>query len=118
MKHVKHNSSSYPAVSIALAQLNIIPNRPDINTQKIIKEITEAKKRKVDIIVFPEMAVPGYLLGDEWENDSFVRDVEFFNEDIWKSSKGITVVWGSLSADWNRKGEDGRIRKYLSLIHI
>ncbi len=112
MKRVITDPSSFPAFTAALAQLNITAGHPDINTQKILAEISLAKKRKVDVIVFPEMAVPGYLLGDEWENDSFVRDIESFNDEICKASTGITVVWGSLFADWNQKGEDGRVRKY------
>lgn len=99
-------------VKFALSQLDIMAGHPDVNVAKIIKEIEKAKQRGIDVIVFSEMAVPGYLLGDEWENVSFVNDLMDYNEDIKKASSGITVIWGNVYVDLNAKGEDGRARKY------
>ncbi len=69
----------------------------------------------MDMIVFPEMAVPGYLIGDEWEYASFLRECERCNEEIRRASAGITVVFGSVAVDRSRKNEDGRVRKYNAL---
>lgn len=102
------------AIKIAVAQIEIIPGHPDRNTEKIIREINKAKKTHTDIIVFPEMAVPGYLLGDEWENTAYVKDCYSFNEDIKNATEGITAIWGNVDIDTNLKAEDGRIRKYNS----
>jgi NAD+ synthase (glutamine-hydrolysing) len=99
-------------VNFAVAQMDVTPNRPDVNFAKIIKETEAAKKRKIDIILFPEMALPGYLLGDEWENDSFIADCMEFNERILAASQDIAIVWGSVYADFTKLNEDGRIRKY------
>jgi len=99
-------------LKIAVAQIDIIAGRPDLNTKKIISEIENAKREGDDIIVFPEMSVPGYLLGDEWENNSFVKDCFAFNNDIKNVTKGIVAIWGNVDIDISKKNEDGRIRKY------
>ncbi len=99
-------------IKFAIAQLDIIPGHPDKNVAKILKETEAAKRRKVDIILFPEMAVSGYLLGDEWENDGFIHDLVGYNQDILAKSEGIAIFWGNVYAEFDKKGEDGRTRKY------
>jgi NAD+ synthase (glutamine-hydrolysing) len=103
--------SKYPA-KIAVAQIDIIPGHPDLNTAKILAEISKAREAGDHIIVFPEMAVPGYLLGDEWENAAFVRDCYAYNQAIKEASTDIAVIWGNIDIDETKRGEDGRIRKY------
>ncbi len=104
-------------VKFAVAQVEVVAGRPDLNVKKIINEIKKAKQRGIDVILFSEMVVPGYLLGDEWENDSFIKDLLQYNEDILKESEGITVIWGNVFAELDKKGEDGRLRKY-NAVHI
>ncbi len=99
-------------VKFALAQIEVVAGRPDLNVAKMIREIEVAKRRNVDVILFSEMVVPGYLLGDEWENESFVNDLMDYNQDVLEASQGIAVIWGNVFVDKNKKGEDGRIRKY------
>ncbi len=96
----------------AIAQLDIIAGHPDINAAKIINEIKKAQEQGVDLIVFSEMAVPGYLLGDEWENESFVKDCYSYNSLIKDATQNITAIWGNIDIDVNQKAEDGRIRKF------
>ncbi|MDD4655240.1 MAG: hypothetical protein PHT08_07530, partial [Bacteroidales bacterium] len=69
-------------MKVAIAQIEICPGHPDRNTQTVIREIKKAIEAGDDLIVFPEMTVPGYLLGDEWENDAFVRDCFLYNRII------------------------------------
>lgn len=99
-------------MNIAIAQMEVIPGRPDKNVPKILKEAEAAKGRKVDIIFFPELAVSGYLNGDEWENDSFIKDLVGYNRDILEKSDGIAIFWGNVFAEFDKNGEDGRTRKY------
>jgi NAD+ synthase (glutamine-hydrolysing) len=101
-------------IKIALAQLDIQPGHPASNVKKILLEIEKARSSGDDLIVFPELSVPGYLLGDEWENTSFVRDCFNYNEEIKNASEGIAVIWGNIDLDTSKRGEDGRIRKYNS----
>jgi NAD+ synthase (glutamine-hydrolysing) len=99
-------------MKISVAQLEIIAGHPDINVSKILLEIEKAKQNNVDIIVFSEMAVPGYLIGDEWENTAFIKDCFSYNEIIKNATEGIVAIWGNIDLDFNNKSEDGRIRKY------
>jgi NAD+ synthase (glutamine-hydrolysing) len=99
-------------VKFALAQLEVTPGRPDLNFEKIIREIQSAKKRNIDVIVFSEMVVFGYLQGDKWEYDNIIRDLLKYNEKIREASEGITVIWGNIFAEFDKKNEDGRTRKY------
>ncbi len=99
-------------IRVAVVQMEVVPGRPDKNTEKIIEKIREAKKNKNDIVIFPEMAVAGYLIGDEWENESLIKKLMKINEIIREESDGIIVIWGNVWADFEKIGEDGRIRKY------
>jgi NAD+ synthase (glutamine-hydrolysing) len=99
-------------VKIAVAQIDVIAGRPDLNAEKIISEIEKARIAGDDMIVFPEMAVPGYLLGDEWENAAFVKDCFAYNEEIKNATSNIVAIWGNVDLDAALKSEDGRIRKY------
>ena len=96
----------------ALAQIEILPGKPWQNTQKILNLIAEAKENKADIIIFPEMAVPGYLLGDTWEQTAFLDECTCCNQAITEAAKGIIVIWGSIAQDKSKKNNDGHIRKY------
>lgn len=99
-------------MKIGLVQIEVIPQRIDINLQKIIEHIKQAKEKDLDVVVFPEMAVGGYLVGDEWENEDYINELFAANEEIKKHSDGIIVVWGNVDVDKKKKNEDGRWRKY------
>lgn len=96
----------------ALAQMEVIPGRPDLNTKNMLKLITVAREKNAQMIVFPEMAIPGYLLGDTWEQSSFLRDCEHYGRLVTEASTNICVLFGNVAVDWNKSGDDGRVRKY------
>ncbi|MEI0842375.1 NAD(+) synthase [Brachyspira pilosicoli] len=102
-------------MKIAICQFEIIPSMPVINASKMIKYIEEARDNKADIIVFPELSVSGYMVGDMWESESFVRECERLGEEIIKASKDIYVIFGNIALDKAKKNFDGRVRKYNAL---
>src|SRR5882724_117796 len=51
-------------IKIGIAQIKTDPGRIDANTRKIIDSIHSAKKENVDLLVFPELTIPGYLSRD------------------------------------------------------
>ena len=102
-------------MKIALSQLEIIPSTPTNNAARIINYIEEAKNNKADMIIFPELAISGYLIGDMWESESFIRECEELGEEIIKASKDIFVIFGTVAVDKNKKNFDGRVRKYNAL---
>lgn len=93
--------------------MKIEPANPRANAQKILSEIEKAKLQGIELIAFPEMAVPGYLIGDRFEDDAFLRECEHWNGVIRDASQGLTVVWGSVKVEFDRLSEgSGRARKH------
>lgn len=99
-------------LKIALAQIEIIPGRPDINTRTMLNEIDQARQQQAQMIIFPEMSIPGYFLGDTWEQPSFLRDCEEYGQQIIAASVDLCIIFGNIAMDWNKVNDDGRIRKY------
>jgi NAD+ synthetase len=98
--------------NIALAQLEVTPGRPDLNSAAMLGMIAEARDRKADLVIFPELAIPGYLLGDTWEQPAFLKDCEEYGRRIIAASQEICVMFGNVGVDWDKRGDDGRVRKY------
>ncbi len=104
-------------LKIAMAQMEVIPGHPDLNAEKILQLMAEAREQGTDLIIFPEMSIPGYLLGDTWEQSSFLADCENYGKDIIAATAGteLTVIFGNIAVDWEKKNNDGRVRKYNAL---
>ena len=102
-------------IKIAMAQLRITPGHPSVNTEKMLSFIQEAKESHADLIIFPEMSIPGYLLGDTWEQRAFIKDCEECGQDIIDASKDIAIIFGNVAVDWDNKNNDGRPRKFNAL---
>ncbi|WP_425057857.1 Glutamine-dependent NAD(+) synthetase [Sporomusa carbonis] len=99
-------------LKIALGQMEVIPGRPDLNTGKMLTMIHDASHQQADIIIFPEMAIPGYLLGDTWEQQAYLRDCETFGHQVIAASRDICIVFGNVAVEWDKHGDDGRVRKH------
>ena len=61
------------------------------------------------------MCIPGYLLGDTWEQTAFLKDCLSYGEDIIAASQDICIIFGNIAVDWDKKNTDGRVRKYNAL---
>lgn len=81
---------------IALAQINPIIGNLSHNTEKICDYIEGARKKGVDIILFPEMALIGYPPEDLVLLPSFIQAVEKFLNKVIRASQGIAVVVGTV----------------------
>ncbi len=103
------------AIPIALAQMEVKPGRPAENAARMLRFIDDARQAGAQLVVFPEMAIPGYLIGDEWERPAFLRDCEAAGAAVVSASRGLIVLFGNVAMDWSRKNEDGRVRKYNAL---
>ena len=97
---------------LAVAQLDVEPNRPDINVARMLDAIEQLRRRGTDLVVFSEMGVPGYMIGDAFEREAFLADCEAYNADIVAASSGLTVIWGNVLVDRTKRNWDGTIRKY------
>lgn len=99
-------------IKIATAQIDVIPGNIRENWKQIEEEIRIARERGAHILVLPEMCLTGYLIGDLWDQNSFLRECEAYNEKIAAAARGMTILWGSCAIDWEKTNDDGRPRKY------
>ena len=97
--------------AITLAQMEVRAGRPDLNVGSMLGFIERARAAGAAIVAFPEMCIPGYILGDTWEIDALVEDFEDWSDAIREASRGIAVVFGNVALDRAAIGEDGRVRK-------
>jgi NAD+ synthase (glutamine-hydrolysing) len=97
---------------IALAQLN--PTSGDINgnAARILGALDAAVRRGADLLVTPEMALPGYCIGDLVEDVGFLEANELAMQRIAEAARGITAVIGFIDYDANARDDSGAIRKY------
>lgn len=102
-------------VKICFSQIDVEPGHPDLNVERMLQAIAEAKKNNTDIIIFSEMCIPGYLLGDTWEQTAFLKDCLSYGDDIIAASQDICIIFGNIAVDWDKKNTDGRVRKYNAL---
>jgi NAD+ synthase (glutamine-hydrolysing) len=109
---------------IALAQIEVVAGMPERNVASILSMIARAKDAGADAVVFPEMCVGGYLLGDRFLDDNFCRELMRYNQTLIEASDGIAVAWGNIFLDdaMSARGihgyhpnKDGRIRRYNAI---
>lgn len=102
---------------IALVQMDVKPGRPDLNAAHMLDRIREARDAGAEIVVFSELCLSGYIIGDLWELDTLVEDFASYSEIIREASRGLTVLFGNVAVDRQRLSEDGRLRKY-NAVHV
>ena len=91
--------------------MEVRAGRPDLNVESMLGFIERAREAGAAIVAFPEMCIPGYILGDTWEIEAFVEDYESWSTAILDASRRIAVVFGNVAIDRRAIGEDGRVRK-------
>ncbi len=94
-------------MKILIAQMEVVPGNPEANFSTVKRFIEEGVRKNADLVVFPEMCVPGYLLADLWEEASFVERCVQVNESIQKLSDRIDILFGSVARE-DENGENGR----------
>ncbi|MBQ9442316.1 MAG: hypothetical protein IJU55_04830, partial [Selenomonadaceae bacterium] len=94
-------------LKIAYAQMEIVAGRPDLNAEKILNYVEQAKEKSADIVIFPELCLSGKFVGNNFEKTSFMNDCKFFGEKIISASENITVIFGNV--DGNFVAKNGKI---------
>lgn len=67
---------------VALTQMDIVWENKEKNMQKVMKLVEEAKKQKVELIVFPEMTLTGFTMNTKLAGEEllFSPTVAFFKK--------------------------------------
>ncbi len=87
---------------LAMAQMNPVVGDVENNVRAIKGWIREAKRAHADVVVFPELAVPGYPPEDLLLMPQFLREVHRAKSQLVKSSTGIMAVVGSVTESEDR----------------
>lgn len=93
-------------MKIVLAQQNYHIGNFELNTQKIITAIREAKAAGADLILFSEMCVCGYPARDFVEFNNFITQCEVAVDIIRQEADTIGVLIGSPSRNPSKLGKD------------
>lgn len=83
-------------MKIAMAQMDVKAGYPEQNIATMSDWVQTAKAEGADIIVFPELCVGGYLIGDLWLDDEYCKYLMSFNDKIREMSDGIGVIFGNV----------------------
>lgn len=101
-------------IDFGLNQMCVKPDQPRLNADYIIQQIYDAEQSNIEILIFPEMCISGYLVGDIFEDQDLCSDVVRHNERIREATRNLNVIviFGSLFQSPTEVGEDGRRRLY------
>jgi len=97
---------------IALAQLNPVIADLDGNVQKIHRAISQARSQGCGLVIFPELALSGYMAEDLMQNAGFLDHLELALESVRAESDGIAVILGHPSRN---PGHGKALRNCLSV---
>lgn len=99
---------------IAISQRNIQVGDIEGNTERFLADIATAKSAGAGLVVGTELMISGYMAGDAYEDDAWVRYAEEQNARIIESTRNsaLAVIWGNIKSDPTTRNEDGRMRKY------
>ncbi len=93
-------------MKIALAQQNYHIGNFDLNVQKIISGIQEAKKQGADLVIFSELCVCGYPPRDFLEFNDFINQCYQALDTIKEHADTIGVLVGAPARNPNFEGKD------------
>ena len=104
-------------IRIAFGQIQVHPGEPAINFQSMMHAIDYAKAVSTDILIFPELCLSGYLVGDLWDQVPFVKDCLYYGEELVKATENtnLTIIFGNVGVDESLRNLDGSLRKYNAL---
>jgi NAD+ synthase (glutamine-hydrolysing) len=84
------------SIILALGQMQVIPGQIKQNFLMLKKMVIDAKSQGAKMIVFPELCLTGYLIGDQFLDNAWVDYAVSFNEEIKALSTDIIIVWGNV----------------------
>ncbi|QIK69320.1 NAD(+) synthase [Erysipelothrix sp. HDW6C] len=82
-------------MKLALVQLRVKSNNTKSNLAQM-QSFIDLHRDAADIIVFPEMSVGGYMIGDRYENEDAMNELLALNETLRAMSKGTALIWGNV----------------------
>jgi NAD+ synthase (glutamine-hydrolysing) len=87
------------ALRVALAQINATVGDISGNVRKILETCERAREAQADLVVFPELAIPGYPPEDLLLRSSFIEKNLAAWDEVAGGVRGITAVVGFVDRD-------------------
>ena len=84
---------------LAVSQLNATVGELDANAARVAHGIERARAAGVELLVFPEMVIPGYLPEDLLLKPAFIQRVTETTRSLAALTRGMTVLVGTLERD-------------------
>ncbi|AHG19065.1 NAD synthetase [Chania multitudinisentens RB-25] len=97
------------ALSIALAQLNLLVGDIEGNTERMLQTVQEQQKAGADLVMFTELALSGYPPEDLLYRDDFYLRCDTQLKRLQQASADVAILVGH---PWR---EDGKLYNALSL---
>lgn len=92
-------------MKIALAQINPIIGAFEKNSQKMLSFIEEAKRKKADLVIFPELSLVGYPPLDLLDKEHFVNDNLKYFQKLVSQIKDISAIIGFVDKNPQKIGK-------------
>ena len=101
-------------MKIRYSQVTIVPGNPQKNFETCQKAAQRAKKDGIDLLILPEMAIPGYLIADKFEENDFIEDCEYYSHKLAEeATSDFSLIFGTVMffetlSKIAKTGTDGR----------
>ncbi|MDP7079475.1 MAG: NAD+ synthase [Candidatus Undinarchaeales archaeon] len=111
-------------ITVALAQVDPTVGDVDGNASLVAGTVTVAQASQVDLVVFPELVIPGYPPRDLLLKPAFIERCGRSLENIAKTTKGITAIVGTVRQEGNALFNtaavctDGKVVAYCDKTHL
>ncbi len=99
-------------MKIAVAQIEVVPGNPEHNLKTCLDTQQNAFDSGANVVVFPELCLSGYLVGDIWEERSFVQELVEMGKELASAAHHGVSCFGNVGVDETAIGEDGRPRRF------
>lgn len=93
-------------MKIVIAQITSDPGDIQGNTKKIINTLSRTKKSKVDLVVFPELSIPGYSSMDLFLRPGYLKANKQALAKIIRATRGIATIVGFVDFKEKNLGPD------------
>ncbi|MBU1536075.1 NAD(+) synthase, partial [Myxococcota bacterium] len=98
---------------IGLYSFDPFPGDIEKNGARMVEVISQAREKGVELLVFPEMSLPGYCIGDLHASARFIaRQNAVLHNVIIPATRGITVIIGKTVTDEACRMPDGQVGRF------
>lgn len=105
-------------MKFVISQITTDPGQIESNKNKIIREITRARESKIELVIFPELALPGYGILDLAFSENYIRHNLQALQEIASYTREIAVVLGFIELDNKNRRPTNRPSLYNSAAFI